>query len=204
MKNKLPIRIMEPIAVYWRDLLFQNCRRIEVAGSLRRRRSEIGDLELVAIPKNALYHQLDDLLSKQAIRHTDPKRWGLKYRSFVSAVSVVNSVRLEEDVQIDLALQPDPATWGVNFLLRTGSAEFSRKMVTPRGEGGFMPDHYRVEDARLKAGATVLDTPEEEDVFRLYGIDYVLPPQRTDWYQPRFGPVPDLAWEPAPAQFSLF
>jgi hypothetical protein len=67
-----------------------------------------------------------------------------------------------------------------------------------------MPDHYRVEDARLKVGATVLDTPEEEDVFRLYGIDYVVPAQRVDWYRPKFGPVPDVAWEPEPAQMGLF
>jgi DNA polymerase/3'-5' exonuclease PolX len=204
MKTKLPIAMAEPIAVYWRDLLVQNCRRLEVAGSLRRRRPEIGDLELIAIPKNALYEQLDNLLSKRAIRHTDPKRWGLRYRSFIVNISVVNNVNINEDVQIDLFLQPDPATWGINYLLRTGSAEFSRKMVTRRSEGGFMPDHYRVEDARLKVGATVLDTPEEEDVFRLYGIDYVVPAQRVDWYRPKFGPVPDVAWEPEPAQMGLF
>lgn len=89
-------------------------------------------------------------------------------------------------------------------MIRTGSVEFSRKMVTRRKDGGFMPDHYRIEDALIKVGATVLPTLEEEDVFRLWGMDYVMPAQRVDWYQPKFRPLPEIEWEPEPEQASLF
>lgn len=112
--------------------------------------------------------------------------------------------KLDDYVQVDLFLQPDPATWGVNMLLRTGSAEFSRKMVTKRSQHGFMPDCYQVRDARVWAGAKLLDTPEEADIFALWGMDYVLPPQRTDWYDPKFWQAPVVEVEPAPVQVELF
>lgn len=204
MKSKLPRKLMEQVATYWKTILAPNCHRIEIAGSLRRCKESIGDIELIVVPKTALYQQLDEMLAEGTIRPAEPKRWGQKQRVFMVEIGRVNGVPIDESVQVDVYLQPDPATWGVNLLLRTGSWEFSRNMVTRRSEGGFMPDHYRVEDARVKAGATLLDTPEEEDVFRLWGFDYVLPPQRTEWFQPKFGPVPEIEWQPEPAQASLF
>lgn len=204
MKNKLPLNVMRPIARYWLDYFAPYCQRLEVAGSLRRCCPLVGDLELVAVPHTSLYQHLDEMLAANAIRHSETKRWGQKQRVFLVDIGAVNGVRIDDVVQIDFYLQPDPRTWGVNFMLRTGSAEFSHKMVTRRKDGGFMPDHYRMEDALVKVGATVLPTPEEEDVFRLWGIDYVMPAQRVDWYQPKFGPLPEIEWEPEPEQASLF
>jgi DNA polymerase/3'-5' exonuclease PolX len=79
---------------------------------------------------------------------------------------------------VDLFLQPDASTWGVNFLLRTGDAEFSRRMVTPKWRGGFMPDGFTVQDARVWKDGAVLDTPEEADVFKLWNMEFVQPEDR--------------------------
>lgn len=204
MKSKLALKYMDPIGQYWKEYFAPYCQRIEIAGSLRRRSPMVGDLELVAIPHNRLYQHLDDMLAAHAIRHAEPKRWGQKQRVFLADIGTVLGAKIDDVVQIDFYLQPDPRTWGVNFMIRTGSSDFSRKMVTRRQDGGFMPDHYRVEDAVVKAGATVLATPEEEDIFRFWGIEYVLPAQRSDWYQPKFGPLPAIEWEPEPEQASLF
>ena len=51
MKRRLPIERVLPTAEALRDELSSVCDRIEIAGSLRRERSTIGDIELVAIPK---------------------------------------------------------------------------------------------------------------------------------------------------------
>lgn len=67
-----------------------------------------------------------------------------------------------------------------------------------------MPDGYQVRDARVWAGAKLLDTPEEADVFALWGIDYVLPPQRSDHYDPKLGQAPVVEYEPVPVQAGLF
>lgn len=199
MKTKIPLAVARDVANQLVEQLTDACKRIEVAGSIRRCRLEVGDLEIVAIPTVELYDLTDSWLSSGVIRHTDPRRWGSRLRSFRLAVK-----GLEDDVQVDLFLQPDPATWGVNMLLRTGSAEFSRKMVTKRSAGGFMPDHFRIYDARVWAGARLLETPEEETIFELWGMDYVLPPQRSDYYDLKFGEAPVVEFEPVPVQAGLF
>lgn len=150
------------------------CTRIEIAGSLRRQKDMIGDIELVAIPDGErLYELLDTKLADGVISHLPKKRWGLKLRSFLFA-----------GFQFDVFIQPDPATWGYNFLVRTGSAEFSHKLVTKRSEGGWKPDCFEIKDARVKCDGMLLDTSEEIDIFNLWGMDYVAPPFRTDTYKP--------------------
>lgn len=199
MKTKIPLATAREVAGQLVEQMTPDCKRIEVAGSIRRCKLEIGDLEIVAIPTVALYDLTDAWLSSNVIRHTDPRRWGSRLRSFRLAVK-----GLEDDVQVDIFLQPDPATWGVNMMIRTGSADFSRKMVTRRSAGGFMPDCYQVREARVWAGARLLETPEEQDVFDLWGMDYVLPPQRTDWYEPKFSAAPAVEVESVPVQAGLF
>lgn len=199
MKTKIPLATAREVANQLVGQLTDACKRIEVAGSIRRCRLEIGDIEIIAIPTVELYDLTDAWLASNVIRHTDPRRWGAKLRSFRWAVK-----GLEDDVQVDLFLQPEPATWGVNMMIRTGAADFSRKMVTQRSAGGFMPDGYQVRDARVWAGARLLETPEEQDVFGLWGMDYVLPPQRTDWYAPKFGDAPAVEVEPVPVQAGLW
>lgn len=199
MKTKMRLDMARDVANQLVTYFQPDCKRIEVAGSIRRCKPDVGDIEILAVPTIKLYELLDDLLSEGKIYHVTPKRWGNKLRAFRLPLKY-----LDDSVQVDLFLQPNPTTWGVNLMIRTGSAEFSRKMVTKRSAGGFMPDHFRIYDARVWAGAKVLETPEEEDVFRLWGMDYVLPPQRADWYTPKFGDAPVVEVEPEPVQGGLF
>lgn len=180
MKTKLSDAIMRPLADSLVSRFAPNCARIEIAGSLRRLKSEIGDIEIVAIPTPALYEQLDSLLADGKIRHVAPKRWGQKLRAFL--FDTIGGYT----IQVDMFLQPDPATFGVNFLIRTGSSEFSKLMVTPRSRGGFMPDGYKIKEARVWRGDVALPTPDEVDVFALWGMAYVEPQQRTADYRPVF------------------
>jgi DNA polymerase/3'-5' exonuclease PolX len=51
MKAKIAYSEVLPIAQELVELLRDGCARLEIAGSLRRRRPEVGDIELVAIPR---------------------------------------------------------------------------------------------------------------------------------------------------------
>ena len=156
--------------------LMPACKRIEIAGSIRRRELMVGDIELVAIPK----------LIPNLFGETDPGRrsevdvvlltetdWeitkdGLKYKQFY----------IRDGVKVDLFLQPDPATWGMNFLIRTGPASFSKWIVSnKRLYGGAMPHLMYVRNGRIwnEVTSEPYDTPEERDVFKLLGMDYIEP-----------------------------
>lgn len=176
-KQKRPYAVVLQVANYIVERLAPACERIEIGGSLRRKKAEVGDIEIVAVPKlnydllgePMKQTQVDDLLmmSFPALRKN-----GEKYKQF-------NFMVEGGDIyQVDLFLQPDPATFGANYMIRTGSAEFSHKMVTPKKFGGLMPNDLRVQDARVWRGHECLPTPEEGDLFRLWGMTFVQPEAR--------------------------
>lgn len=152
--------------------LSPHCERIEIAGSLRRKKAQIGDIEIIAIPSPYLdlfgeptgETEVDGWILIKGIRTT---KNGAKYKQFRF-----------KGANVDLFLQPDPATWGINMMIRTGSADFSRWMVTPKSQGGAMPDNLHVRNARLWRGSVALETPNEDDVFDWYGMDFIEPEKR--------------------------
>jgi len=181
MKTKRPYPAMRRLADTLLNRLAPACTRIEEAGSLRRKQTEIGDIELIAVPLPVLdlfgqpteITQVDLLLMEWlGLGKIAINKSGNKYQQFV--VTTTHG----HPVQVDLFLQPDPATWGVNMMIRTGPANFSRKMVTPKRLGGWMPDAYTVRDARIWLWSEAQETPEEEDVFKLYGLDWIAPEYR--------------------------
>lgn len=176
-KQKRPHAQVMTVAAALVDRLSPACIRIEIAGSLRRQCAEVGDIEIVAIPRLHVdmfgeptdRTHVDDLLATWPV---ELAKNGAKYKQFTLTTNSGS------EYQVDLFLQPDPATWGVNFMIRTGSGEFSKRMVTPKRLGGYMPDGFRVQDARVWNGPTVLPTPEERDVFDLWGMAFVEPCDR--------------------------
>lgn len=165
---------------YTADLLVAKlapaCQRIEIAGSLRREKRLVSDIELVAIPKPILnligepteQTEIDLLLDTLPVNFT--KR-GRKMQQF-------HFDGTNAPYYVDLFLQPDPATWGVNMLLRTGSAEFSHRFVTAKAFGGYKPDWATVDGARVWRNGVALETPEERDVFALWGMEWIEPRER--------------------------
>jgi DNA polymerase/3'-5' exonuclease PolX len=159
------------------EKLRPTCARIEIAGSLRRQKPFCSDIELVAVPIPVLdligeplgtETEVDRLLDTLPVTFT--KR-GRKYQQFwFDGTSA--------PFYVDLFLQPDPATWGVNFLVRTGSAEFSHRMVTPASYGGYKPDGFEIREARVWRNGQLIATPEEGDVFELWSMDFIRPEER--------------------------
>jgi len=160
-----------------KQALSSSCYRIEIAGSLRRREGDAGDIEFVAVPKlfkdfvgDMMYPSPLDL--KLQSLDVEIAKNGNKYKQLYW------NLQSGLVMQADLFLQPDPATWGVNFMLRTGDAKFSHLMVTKQMYGGYMPDQYNVREARVWENSVALPTPEEESLFELWGMDYIKPENR--------------------------
>lgn len=150
--------------------------RIEIAGSLRRAEAMIGDVEIVAIP--VFYADLFGELTTDSAVDT----WMGSLRNYPTFSLIRGGDKLKsfhlEGVKVDLFLQPDPATWGVNYLIRTGPWFFSRWLVTKQQHGGACPNDLSVSDARIWCNGTPLPTPDEEDVFRLFGMEWIAPADR--------------------------
>jgi DNA polymerase/3'-5' exonuclease PolX len=170
-------------------LLAPACHRLEIAGSIRRGRPEVGDVELVAVPRvhaeradlfgertvevDELHDLAAQLLEGGAFAHRPDGRsrvaFGGRFKRLVF-----------RGVALDLFSVREPAQWGVIFLLRTGPAGFSKRLVTPRQYGGCLPLGYRVHEGALWNGGERVPTPEEADYLAALRAPWIAPEQRTD------------------------
>lgn len=174
--KKRPYAELLPIAQRILDGLAPYCQRIEIAGSLRRERPLVGDIELVAVPKFGA-----DLFGQPDYKQNMPRAFLIE-----KGVTVVKGDKQPESkylqflygsYTVDLFM-PLPETWGSIFLLRTGSHDFNMWLMTVRsGQVG-----VRFEDGRLlhRFNNALIATPEESDVFEQLQMEFVPPNMRDD------------------------
>lgn len=170
-------------------LLSPFCERLEVVGSIRRERPTIGDIELLAVPRLTDRTDMFGLPSGQ-----DTDELEVECRRLIGLGVLLNRPdkngrpafghrykRLRcGDVGLDLFSALPPAEFGVLQVIRTGSADFSHRLVTPVEQGGWMPRGMVCRDGclwDLSTGAA-FPTPRESDVFAAIGQDYVEPAKR--------------------------
>jgi DNA polymerase/3'-5' exonuclease PolX len=140
------------------------CERIEIAGSIRREKAEVGDIEIVAIPNDFADAMLLSVLPGA---------------SFVKEGSRYKQIALPEGIDLDLFLVRPPAQWGVIFLLRTGPAEFSHQAVTRKCFfRGLLPSDCVVADGQVWRHGKLIPMPEEEDFLKLLGLPGLAPQER--------------------------
>ncbi len=149
------------------------CERIEIAGSLRRRCETVGDIELVAVPKQ---RAIEGLFGQVQIEGTWLDDHLEKYPDIYRQMRSGERMKelMFEGYQVDLFLTT-PERWGVTFTLRTGSADFSKWLVSPRTAGGARLPYRFVKDCRVWewGKSAPLATPEEADVFVALGVPWV-------------------------------
>ena len=167
------------------------CERVEIAGSIRRKKQDgIKDLEIVAIPRWEIIRvgffdedtkPINCLHRNWALRH--PGVLWIKPGKKSDEPGEIQSDGkywrglINGKCKLDLFLTT-PEQWGLIFMIRTGPAAFSRRMVTSKREDGLLQDDLRVADGWMMEGESKLQTREEIDVFKLSGIEWIEPELR--------------------------
>ena len=164
------------IAEQLRDQFMPYCERIEIAGSVRRGRSEPKDLDLVVIPKTTVELDCFDnpigvrsLFHPEAMELGELKKNGPRHKQIWLPA---------HEIHVELWIVLPPAQWGVILTLRTGPADFSMWIVTPRHKGGALPSFLKIQDGAVWNGKSALDVPEEQDFFRLLELPFMDPRER--------------------------
>jgi DNA polymerase/3'-5' exonuclease PolX len=155
--------------------------RIEIAGSIRREKPVVGDIELVAIvaDQEKLIKMIGDI--GQTIKPGVP---GLVPWSPKPDAKYIR-VRLNEEMNLDLFVAR-PENWGGLYLMRTGSAAGA----DGNAFNGFVPGIFsrfkklsgggRMTDVMpTMPDGTQLPVYEEQDFFDLLEMDFVPPVERT-------------------------
>ena len=134
------------------------CDRIQIAGSLRRGKTEVKDIEIVAIP-------------------TDRFQIGLIVNKWKKIRGDVGGKYLQRElpggINLDLFFATE-RNWGFIFAIRTGSAEYSHKVLG----AGWVKAGYKAIKGMLTKNGKDIEVKEEENLFKLIGIDYVKPELR--------------------------
>ena len=144
--------------------LAPHCERIEIAGSIRRKKPEVKDIEIVAIPK-----PYDIGLFESGIA-TVVKQWE-KVRGELPCKYTQRI--LPEGIALDLFFA-DKENWGNTFATRTGSAIYSHEVLAR----GWSFEGYKSEDNYLYKDGKKIAIHEEEDLFKLIHLPYVEPELR--------------------------
>jgi DNA polymerase/3'-5' exonuclease PolX len=184
---RIPLAEAEALAAELVDLLAPFCQRLEIVGSIRRRKPDVGDIELLAIPildlefdlfgdaTGAAASLLDDqclvLLEQGTLAHRLDKNgrsaFGSRYKRL-----------LYKGVGLDLFSCLPPAQWGVLSVIRTGSSSFAHRLVSPTERGGWMPPRCHISDGALWRDGQIVETREEAGLFREIGRDCIPPELR--------------------------
>jgi DNA polymerase/3'-5' exonuclease PolX len=151
------------IADKYVEILRPYCLRIEVAGSVRREKPEVKDIEIVAIPI-ALIGFSNEVNKLEKVKG---KSTG-KYTQRI----------LPEGIKLDLFMA-NIRNWGLIFAIRTGSAEFSHKVLAR----GWVKKGYHSVGGMLYRDEGEIDEEEievreEQDLFDLIGVPYIEPKLR--------------------------
>lgn len=191
MADRVPLARASDIADGLRLLMSSYCERVEVAGSVRRRRETVKDIEIVAVPLieevpgGDLWGNPEraDRLSEWLLRVAAD---GLLVPRDVEVHRADGSVEHQrrvgrayqtlafEGVPVDLFVVHPPADWGVIYALRTGPGDWNTRIVTDCQRW-----FRRVEGGRVLHLGQHVPCPEEADFFRAVGQGWVEPWDRT-------------------------
>ncbi len=134
------------------------CQRIEVAGSVRRRKSTVNDIDFVLIPSDL---------------------WNLTYEIMSLGPSVAAGEKLKRinyyGVQVDLYFA-DELTWATLLLIRTGSKENNIRLATlAKRKGWHLAANgnglFNEKDQRIAGDS-------EESIYETLGLPYQAPEER--------------------------
>lgn len=142
-----------------------NCRKIEVAGSIRRRRPEVNDIDIVLVPRSfawtTIIKQVQDQFYARIVK-CGPKLATLKLPLPVGSTTTVDFYNTTYE------------KWGVLLLIRTGSKKHNIILCSRARALGMM---LSAKDGVVKDGKVVASRTEEE-VFKALDMRFVPPEER--------------------------
>lgn len=155
------------IATAVMEELRPHCLRIEIAGSIRRKKELVGDIELVVIPKPYTTGDVESGIALVVNKWTKVKgemQYGkTKYTQRV----------LPEGITLDLFFATED-NWGLVLAVRTGSADFSHKVLAC----GWVRQGFKSVGGHLFRDGVKHEVREERDLFEMLGVIYRDPDTR--------------------------
>ncbi len=141
-------------------------KEAEVAGSLRRMKETVGDIDILVTSKNP----------KKAIEYFLSK---IKYEKLWGKGQAKVSVHTAQGFDVDVRVLPED-TFGAGLQYFTGSKEHNVKLRTYAAGKGFKVSEYGVFKMAPPAGGKRIACKTEQQVYEALGMPYIEPELRED------------------------
>ena len=157
-------RFVEPLVGYLRAI--PEVERLEVAGSYRRRRETVGDIDLLAIAT------VPGPVMEGFLRYPQVGK-------VLAAGNTRSSVNLGSGLQVDLRVVP-PECYGAALVYFTGSKEHNVKLRRRAVEQGLRISEYGVFRVQEDMREELVAGREEAGVYAAVGLPWIPPEMRED------------------------
>ena len=158
-----------PVAQRLRETVagMKDVRRVECAGSLRRGRETVGDLDLLCVADNGkrvidAFTQISGVTKVLAAGETK--------------ASVLVEWRSARELQVDLRVVPEES-FGAAWQYFTGSKEHNVRLRELAVKRGWTLNEYSLSDAKTEK---VIASREEADIYKTLGLPWIPPELRED------------------------
>jgi len=156
------------------DALRPMCERIEIAGSIRRGKPEVGDIDLVILPLRGMRQAIADRCRLRATPVIEGEQ------------NCIYRLRLPDgrEIQLDIffarpalrdLFQTKPSNWGTLLLCRTGSKEHNIWIAERARSLGFMWKPY---EGLFDEEGYCIAAAEEVEIFSALNLGWIPPELR--------------------------
>lgn len=159
-----------------RQALEPYCDKIEIAGSIRRERPVVNDVDIVLLPKNA---EAAREIVARCNRTCLPIAGGAHSQNLAFTMS--NGVKLDLFIAhagIPDLIAPTPSNFGAVFLCRTGSQAHNTQLCSVAIGKGLKFAPYRGVIRPGKSGDEIIAAETEADIYKALGLEFRDPTQR--------------------------
>jgi DNA polymerase (family 10) len=160
---------IEPLALKIIRAIRPYCTKVEVAGSIRRQKDAVNDIDIVVEPKPHSWIKLLKEIRRKfdAVTEKQGAKLATLYVPFVSKQG-------QGYVQVDL-YRANKRTWGILLLIRTGSAKHNIYLASLAIRKGY---RLAYSEGLVNEKGEVVASKTERDVFEALELDYIAPKDR--------------------------
>ena len=186
MKQKFPSTIALSVAQEIGAELRLYCEQIAIAGSLRRQKLEVGDVEILIQPRvesrpDGLFDRRDVDLAAEEIDRLVAIGMLAKRPNVVGSFTWGNlnklAVHCRTGIPVDLFIEPNPLDWWRSLVIRTGSKETNIRLIMEAKKHGVHVGAYGTGLTDIRTGERI-PCASEQEFFETCHCRYLHPKDR--------------------------